>query len=154
MNQRFVLPRRVEFIDTDMAGIVHFATFFRYMETAEHEMFRALGLRIGVQDQEPHIGWPRVSCGFDFMKPLRFGENLEVHIGVRRIGKKSVTYEADIRSQGELRARGHSTSACCQVGPDRTMISIPVPEETATQLRTYLIDEPCDQTEASTQDER
>ncbi len=29
---RFVTTRRVEFIDTDMAGIVHFTNFFRYME--------------------------------------------------------------------------------------------------------------------------
>ena len=32
---RFVTTRRVEFVDTDMAGIVHFSNFFRYMETAE-----------------------------------------------------------------------------------------------------------------------
>ena len=37
MGSAFVMRRRVEFIDTDMAGIVHFATYFRYMETAEHE---------------------------------------------------------------------------------------------------------------------
>lgn len=150
MNPCFILPRQVEFIDTDMAGIVHFATYFRYMETAEHQMFRSLGLSIGVHDQEPHIGWPRVSCGFDFMKPLRFGDELEVHIAVRRIGQKSVTYAAEIHSQGEVLARGHSTSACCQVGADGKMKAVPVPEETVQRLRTYLLDESGDQTEATT----
>lgn len=41
----FQTSRRVEFCDTDMAGIVHFANFFRYMEAAEHELFRNLGLK-------------------------------------------------------------------------------------------------------------
>jgi len=150
MSPCFILPRQVEFIDTDMAGIVHFATFFRYMETAEHQMFRSLGLSIGVHDKDPHIGWPRVSCGFDFMNPLRFGDDLEVHIGVKRIGQKSVTYTAEIHRQGEVLARGHSTSACCQIGQEGKMIPVSIPEETAQRLRTYLIDESRDKTEATT----
>lgn len=149
MNKTFVLPRRVEFIDTDMAGIVHFATYFRYIETAEHEMFRSVGLSIGVQDKEPHIGWPRVSCGFDFMKPLRFGEDLEIHIGVKRIGEKSITFQAEIVRDNEVLARGYSTSACCKVGPDRKMVPTRVPQETAEQLRTYLLDEKHKNTEKS-----
>ena len=40
---RFVTSRRVEFVDTDMAGIVHFTNFFRYMEQAEAEFFRSQG---------------------------------------------------------------------------------------------------------------
>ena len=46
MKNAFVTRRRVEFMDTDMAGIVHFATFFRYMETAEHELLRKLGIPV------------------------------------------------------------------------------------------------------------
>src|SRR5213078_989612 len=42
----FRTTRRVEFADTDMAGIVHFANFFRYMESAEHEFLRSHGLSV------------------------------------------------------------------------------------------------------------
>lgn len=141
MNRRFVMPRRVEFMDTDMAGILHFTTYFRYMETAEHELFRSLGLSIGVQDQAPHIGWPRVSCGFDFKQPLRFGDDFEVHIGVTRISEKSIRYQADIVRDGQVLACGHSTSACCEVGPDRKLRPTAVPAETAEKLKQYLIPE-------------
>ena len=59
---RFPLPetphaaltrRRVEFVDTDLEGMVHFARYLVYMETAEHELIRAAGATItGQQDVE------------------------------------------------------------------------------------------------------
>ena len=46
MPYEFRCRQRVEFADTDMAGIVHFSNFFRYMERAEHEFLRSLGLSV------------------------------------------------------------------------------------------------------------
>ena len=46
MAYEFKAIRRVEFADTDMAGIMHYSNFFRFMETAEHAFFRSLGLSI------------------------------------------------------------------------------------------------------------
>ena len=141
MSERFCMSRRVEFMDTDMAGIVHFTAYFRYMETAEHELFRSLGLTIGVQDTTPHIGWPRVSCNFDYFGSLHFGEDFEVQIGVQRIGAKSITYEAEIVRDCKVLARGHSTSACCELGDDRKLHAVAVPTDTAEKLKRYLTPE-------------
>jgi YbgC/YbaW family acyl-CoA thioester hydrolase len=82
MENGFMMRRRVEFMDTDMAGIVHFTAYFRYMETIEHELFRTLGLSITTQQGDRRLGWPRVSCGFDFIDSLRFDEEFEIHFGV------------------------------------------------------------------------
>ena len=139
IDNRFVMPRRVEFADTDMAGIVHFAAFFRYMETAEHELFRSLGLTLVDMERDPHLGWPRVSCGFDFIRPLRFGDAFEVHIGVATISEKSVAYEVEVVHDGKTIARGHSTSACCEVGTGVKMRSVPIPAEVREKLQQYLI---------------
>ena len=46
MAHEFTLTRRVEFSETDMAGIVHFSNFFRFMESAEHAFFRSLGFSV------------------------------------------------------------------------------------------------------------
>ena len=43
MGFDFTHQRQVEFAETDMAGIVHFANFFRWMESAEHAFLRSLG---------------------------------------------------------------------------------------------------------------
>ena len=46
MPYEFQLSRRVEFSDTDMAGIMHFSNFFRFMEAAETAFLRSLGLSV------------------------------------------------------------------------------------------------------------
>ena len=62
----FTTTRRVEFGDTDMAGIMHFASFFVYMESAEHELYRSLGMSIHSIVEDEHISFPRVSARCDY----------------------------------------------------------------------------------------
>jgi 4-hydroxybenzoyl-CoA thioesterase/acyl-CoA thioester hydrolase len=134
----FITTRRVEFMDTDMAGIVHFTAFFRYMETAEHDLFRALGISIQALLGDRRLGWPRVSCRFDFKRPLRYDQEFEVHLTVERIGTSSVTYRADIVCEGVAVACGHSTSVCCAVGDGDAMQRTAIPEDIAEKLGAYL----------------
>ena len=70
--------RRVQFYETDVAGIVHFSWFYRYMEEAEHALWREAGLSIHPHDSE--IGWPRVSASFDFHRALRFEDEFDVEV--------------------------------------------------------------------------
>ncbi len=91
---------RVPFADTDLAGIVHFSNFFRYMENAEHAFFRSLGFSIHPDgsgatnlDVYPGFGWPRISASCDYKKPLRFEEELTVAIRIEEMGSKTIRYE-------------------------------------------------------------
>ncbi len=89
---RFITQRRVEFCDTDMAGIVHFANFYRYMEQAEHDFFRSLGFSImETQADGTVLGWPRVSAKCSFEAPAFYQDVLEIRLIVERIGVKSLT---------------------------------------------------------------
>src|SRR2546429_5286166 len=74
------LRRRVQFHETDVAGIVHFSWFFRYMEEAEHALWREAGLSIHPPDSD--IGWPRVAASCDFHGALRFEDEFDVSIRV------------------------------------------------------------------------
>lgn len=141
MDHGFVTRRRVEFIDTDMAGIVHFAAYFRYVETAEHELFHSLGFPIAAADSDRKWGWPRVSCSFDYDQPLRFPDDFEVHLGVARLGRRSITYAAEIVRDGQVLARGTSTCVYCELGPDQQMQSADIPEEIAEALSHYRMPE-------------
>ena len=58
MTTPFVTTRRVEFGDTDMAGIMHFANFFRFMEAAETDFLRSLGLSVSWQRGRSEVGLP------------------------------------------------------------------------------------------------
>ena len=68
----FQTRRKIEFSDTDMAGIVHFSRFFIFMETAEHEFLRSLGTSVATEDRGHKIGWPRLSASCDYLKPIEF----------------------------------------------------------------------------------
>src|SRR5258707_11012424 len=92
MPPQFTYSRRVQFSDTDMAGIVHFSNFYRFMEEAEHEMFRSLGFKI-VENQPDGsvVGWPRVRASCSFEAPAGYDELIDIDITVARVGVKSLT---------------------------------------------------------------
>ena len=100
---------RVAFADTDLAGIVHFSNFFRYMENTEHEFIRSLGFSIhpegsGATDLEvfPGFGWPRISATCDYKKPLRFEEELNVELYIREVDRKTIRYGFHFLQDGAL----------------------------------------------------
>lgn len=107
--------RRVEFADTDMAGIVHFSNFFRYMEAAEVEFLRQRGLSVKLEWEGQMLGFPRVSATCDYTKPAYFQDLLDVEVRVERVGQKSVTYAFEFSRGGDVLARGKVTSVCCRV---------------------------------------
>ena len=116
MAYEFKIVQRVEFSDTDMAGIVHYANFFRYMDAAEHAFFRSLGFSIWTQQVEPPVGWPRVHAQCDFKQPLRFEDEVEVHLLVSEKKSKSLSYVYRFRKLGTTPAvevaRGSVTAVC------------------------------------------
>jgi YbgC/YbaW family acyl-CoA thioester hydrolase len=124
----FRITRRVEFHETDAAGIVHFSNFFRYMECAEVEFLRARGLSVKMPWEGEKIGLPRVSATCDFFKSIRFEEEFEIAVTIERLGTKSVTYGFEFWRLGEVIARGKVTSVCCRVGPEHELEPIPIPD--------------------------
>ena len=116
----FSITRRVEFGDTDMAGIMHFSNFFRFMEVAETDFLRARGLNVSWFGDGVKWGFPRVSAACDYQKPAKFQDVLTVAVTVEKVGKKSVSYRFEFSNQrGEALAVGRITAVFCRsTGPD------------------------------------
>lgn len=127
------LARRVQFHETDAAGIVHFSTFFRYMEEGEHALWRAAGLSI--HPAETEVGWPRLSAAFEYHRPLRFEDEFEIRIEVTHVSARSLTYACRILCREELVADGRMTIACVEKDDDGGMKAAPIPEAIAARLR-------------------
>lgn len=125
--QPFQTSRRIEFCDTDMAGIVHFANFFRFMESAEVEFLRSRGLSVRLHWQGEEIGFPRVSATCDYLSPAFFEDVLDVMVTLEKLGSKSATYRFDFSRQGTPIARGRVTSVCCRIHPDHGLESLEIP---------------------------
>jgi acyl-CoA thioester hydrolase len=126
--------RRVEFCDTDMAGIAHFANFFRWMESAEVEFLRTRGLSVKLEWEGQTLGFPRVSAHCDYVKPARFQDLLEIVVTLERIGAKSVTYAFEFSCGGDALARGSVTSVCCRVSERNEIEAIEIPPSYRARL--------------------
>ncbi len=132
--REFVTRRRIEFVDTDMGGIVHFSRFFVFMETAEHLWFEALGTSVAIDEGRRRIGWPRVSAACEYLSPARFGDTLQIKVTLQRKGRTSMTWDIRFYRDEELLARGRVTSVCCVLDPPRRPEPIPIPSQIADQF--------------------
>src|SRR5689334_11027295 len=81
--------RRVEFADTDMAGMVHFSWIVKYLEEAEHALWRAAGLSIAPPDRP--MGFPRVAVSVNFKSPLFFEDEFDVDVRITAISARSIS---------------------------------------------------------------
>jgi len=138
MASEFKAIRRVEFSETDMAGIVHYSNFFRYMETAEHGFFRSLGFSVVMEHFETPMGWPRVHAECDYRQPLRFEDEVEIHLLVSEKKSKSLSYLFKFRKLNGPEpvevARGSLTVVCVTKQADGKMAAAPIPKVFADKI--------------------
>jgi YbgC/YbaW family acyl-CoA thioester hydrolase len=133
MPTEFTLTRRVQFAETDMAGIAHFSNYFRWMEEVEHAFFRSLGMSVIMRHGDGDITWPRVSVSCEYSGPVRFEDELDLRLRVAKIGGKSLVFEVDIMNGGERIALGKMTSVCCTI-VNGAMRSVTIPAEIRAKL--------------------
>jgi len=123
--------RRVEFVDTDMAGILHFSTYYRWMESVEHEFFRSHDEAVHGQGEGGMFGYARVSAEASFSAPMRYPEEVEAELTVEELKRSSVTYSFVFRRAvgGEEVARGRMTTVHVGCGEGETsMRAIAIPD--------------------------
>jgi YbgC/YbaW family acyl-CoA thioester hydrolase len=139
MAYEFKATRLVEFSETDMAGIMHYSNFFRFMETAEHGFYRSLGFSVVMRDVDPPIGWPRVHAECDYKRPLRFEDLVEIHLLVAEKNTRSLSYLFRFRKLNahpvEEVATGKLTVVCVTHGSDGKMKAVPIPATIAANIQ-------------------
>jgi YbgC/YbaW family acyl-CoA thioester hydrolase len=132
----FRYQRRVQFAETDAAGMVHFSQFFRYMEEAEHAAWRAAGMSIHVADAQ--LKWPRVSANFAFKTPLRFEDEFEVRVTMAAASARTIQWAHEIVRGTEQIGTGSVTAACVGRDVNGVMKAVEIPAEVFERLRAVL----------------
>ena len=148
MPYEFKVVRRVEFSETDMAGIVHFSNFFRYMETAEHAFYRSLGFSVTLNDFDPPIGFPRVHAACDYKKPLRFEDLMEIHLLVKEKRSRVLNYlfrfnklpRENATAEPILVATGVLTVVCVAHDRNGKMEAVSIPTDLANKIEVAPIE--------------
>ena len=103
MSDEYRIVREFEFCDTDMAGIMHFSNFFRFLEAAEHAFFRSVGFSIHPAGPDA-VYWPRVHAGMDFNYPLHFEDSVEIRLLAREKREKSWSIRSSFARSAESRS--------------------------------------------------
>lgn len=141
MPSEFRLLRTVEFCETDMAGIMHFSNFFRWMEACESAFYRSLGLPLVSFMPGNVVGWPRVSASCTYKEPLRFNETAEVRLLIKEVRTRAVIYVFQFRKvdeAGRVRpdvvAQGEIAAVCVTSDATGKMVAQPIPADVRAKL--------------------
>ena len=139
MSCEHTSTRRIEFSETDMAGLVHFSNFFRYMETAERDFFESNGLDLIRINPGDTMGWPRVRAECKFMAPLRFGDTIEIHLAVKAIKDRSIDYQFRIfckkKNGGRVQAaKAHMTTVFTKLDENGDLQPMNIPDEIRSRI--------------------
>lgn len=131
---RVVLSRRIEWMDTDAAGIYHYTTVFRLIEAAEAELHTRLGI-----DHLTFGFTPRLNVSADFLSPLVFNDRVDVELEVVWMGRSSLAYGFCISKEGKIASKGEVT--VCYIDQS-TKRAAPWPEEVRDALAVGLPQQP------------
>ncbi|HLH57325.1 MAG TPA: thioesterase family protein [Verrucomicrobiae bacterium] len=139
MAFEFTHTRRVEFSDTDMAGIMHFSNFFRFMEVTETAFMRSLGLSVVLSNCGFDVCLPRVHAECDYQLPLRFEDEVQMRLLVEKKAGRTLTYQfrfmkLNANPPVEV-ARGRLVAVCAAKQPDGSMKAVPLPQAFADKIQ-------------------
>lgn len=102
----FTCRRRIEFSETDAAGLFHFSGYFRLMEFAEAAFFRQLGWPLLDQREKATFGFPRINAQAKFLRPLMFEDEVDISLFINSLESSRIHYGFRFEKEKNCVARG------------------------------------------------
>ena len=135
----FSVRERVRFRDVDAAKVMYYGAYIRFLELAETEMFRAVGVTQARLQDEFAIWLPRVHIECDYEAAIQLDEEVDVQVHVARLGESSMQLAFEIlRVSDNMRM---ATAKYVTVAVDRdTFAKVPMPAELRRLLTPFLAD--------------
>lgn len=124
------LPIRVYYEDTDMAGVVYYANYLKFIERGRSEALRMLGIdQTAMRDAGLVFVVRRLVA--DYLAPARFEDLLEVTTGITVVRGASVTMVQEVRHDGSALFRADVQIACMDLSGR--------PQRLPTEVREKLV---------------
>jgi 4-hydroxybenzoyl-CoA thioesterase len=109
----FEMTRRTYWSDSDPAGIVFYPNYFRFIEEAEEELFRAAGFDRFTLLQQNKVWMPRAEAFAKFVGPIKLGAAVRIRLYPKLQGEKTVRYDFEFLDEtGEKLTEGYVTVVC------------------------------------------
>ena len=97
-----VYPFRVYYEDTDIAGIVYYANYLKFIERARTEWVRSLGLDQTELKTERGVVFAVRHITADYIKPARFDEALKVITRLKNLTAARLVLEQNVYRSGTV----------------------------------------------------
>ncbi|WP_380057022.1 tol-pal system-associated acyl-CoA thioesterase [Falsihalocynthiibacter sp. SS001] len=118
-----VYPLRVYYEDTDMAGIVYYANYLKFIERARSEYVREIGIDQTALKAEKDVAFAVRRLEADYVEPAQFDDVLTVETSVEAITGARMVMEQVVK-------RGESVLFTAIV----TLVAIRLSDGTPTRL--------------------
>jgi len=136
-GKSFEFPVKIRFGDTDPYGVVYFASYFRYCHHGIEEFLRHVGLppHEYFRNRKEGFGLPVVGAACDFLRPVKYGDELRLLVSVTKLKEKAVTFGFNFYYLGSdlLVAKGGATI----VAIDRSWKARSLPDRLKDALIAY-----------------
>lgn len=97
----FSVPIRVYYEDTDLAGVVYYANYLKFMERARTEYLRKLGFEQDQLIETENVIFAVKNVNIDYHQPARFNQLLDVTANIIELKKVSFLFEQKILHQDD-----------------------------------------------------
>ena len=114
---------RVYYEDTDLAGIVYYANYLKFMERGRTELLRAAGVSQERLKRETGLVFAVVHVAVTYRSPAKLDDLLQVETRVTALGGASITMAQRVLRDGVPLVEGSVRLAC--VGPDGRACRVP-----------------------------
>ena len=127
---------RVQWGDTDAAGIVFYPNYFRWFDHAGLEFLRALGLALEMLMSQHQIILPIIDAGCRFHRPARYSDLLTIETTITEMRARTFRFEYRVFCAGEITGIGYEVRGCVRspAGKDGKLDLIALPEEIRSRL--------------------
>ncbi|ARK29904.1 acyl-CoA thioesterase [Halalkalibacter krulwichiae] len=119
---------KVNFGDTDAAGIVFYPNYYRWMDQATHHFFTTLGFPTSTLIRDEKVGTPIIESKCNFKFPLFFDDEVTIESTMTEMKEKVFTIEHVFLKDGNKIAGGYEVRAWCDISGERPK-AIAIPNE-------------------------
>lgn len=95
MKQKFTLPIRVYYEDTDAGGVVYHANYIKFMERGRSELMREIGFDLSSLALDGYLMVVR-RAELDYLKPAKLGDRLDVITSLIETNGVKFIFQQDI----------------------------------------------------------
>ena len=106
------LDIRVYYEDTDLAGIVYYANYLKFIERGRTEALRDLGVDQSALKQQQGLVFVVRRVAVDYLRPARFDDLLTVTTVIAQMKRASLVMGQNVLRGGETLIRAEVGIAC------------------------------------------